>query len=52
MQTINKVSSKQIIARTCLVLLIACAFSACGQKGPLEIEQPRGPQTEETAETR
>jgi len=42
----------QNLLRTSLFALLALAASACGQKGPLEVEQPNKTQEEEQAQTR
>jgi len=44
---------KKTIVRLSLVLLIMSAFSACGQKGPLTVEQPpKQNQQDDEAQTR
>ena len=39
------------LVKTSLLLFVALTFSACGQKGPLEIEQPVQIPEEEQAPT-
>lgn len=46
-------SITQKLSRYFLLLLCCAMFSACGQKGPLELEQPREKtQTEESEQTK
>lgn len=50
--TIESKNSAFTIGKIAALLLLALATSACGQKGPLEVERPQVTQEEELEETK